>query len=252
MTDRDVGRSIMDKVLTLELKGDRVTTDNVRGGVVAFFSLLDEVVKEITGNKRSINWVVNVKGASVGFACSPEPTKRIKPEIINDIIYSVENGIDALEKAPDRPPYFNDKALEFAQDLANLPSRKGNGLVSVDIRIGKNIHSITRHSAANVDFILGYAGQAIGSVEGRLETITERGGFSITVFDALTDRAVKCSMEEEKIADALHYFGKRVSAWGLIRYGRDGHPKSIRVEERNVFKEEGFPTAKDVLGIIGK
>lgn len=241
----------MDKHLTLELKGNRVTTDKVKDGIVAFFSLLDEVVKDVTGSKRSVNWVVSVKSTSLGFVCTPEPSRKIKPEELDEILHSIPDGIDILEKTSSRPPHFNDKALEFAQDLGNLPSIKGNGLLSVDVRAGKNVHSITKHAVANVDDILGYAGQAIGSVEGRLETISERGGYTITVYDAITDKGVRCSMDEKQINNALGYFGSRVSVWGLIRYGRDGQPKTIRVDELRVFKGEGVPTAKDVLGIIG-
>lgn len=241
----------MDKYLTLELKGDRVTTDNVKDGIIAFFSLLDEVVKDVTGSKRSVNWVVSVKDTSVGFVCRPEPKRKVKPEEIDEIIRSVEEGLDILEKTSSRPRRFSDKALQDAQDLGNLPSRNGNGLVRVDVRVGKNVHSITKHAVANVDDILGYAGQALGSVEGRLETISERGGYTITVYDALTDKGVRCSMDEKKVSEALGYFGKRVSVWGLIRYGRDGLPKTIRVDELRLFEKEGVPTANDVLGIIG-
>jgi hypothetical protein len=92
-----------------------------------------------------------------------------------------------------------------------------------------------------------------GTLEGRLLVLSAQGGFSIHVVDPLTDRGVRCSLEEPLFEVAVRAFRKRVAVSGLIHYRQDGQPNLIEVEELFVFPERSaLPTAEEVHGILSK
>lgn len=236
--------------IKLYISGEKITSDKLRASMSAFYGILDEVGFEITNKRKPITWIVSVESGSMSLVNEPS-TNGLPPQTINEVVSSVSDGIDTLEKRGERPPYFNDRALEFASDLASIPSRK-NGLNKIEIIVGHKHHILTAHTSANVDELLAIYGRALGSVEGRLSTISERHGLKIHVYDRLTDRAIRCQVDDEMLEEITHAFGKRVYVYGLISYGKDKFPRSIKVEEIKVFPDKDkIPSAMEVCGILG-
>ena len=92
---------------------------------------------------------------------------------------------------------------------------------------------------------------ALGSIEGRLETISSHDGFRIVIYDALSRRAVKCVVPQEKFSEAHKAFNRRVSVSGKINYDRNGQPISVNAFEIRVFKEVSeLPTVESLRGIL--
>jgi len=142
--------------------------------------------------------------------------------------------------------------LEKAKDIATL-RENSRGLERVEIRANGTRQTISARSIVSVKEALGKEYTAIGSVEGKLQTVTSRQGFKIVVYDSLHDKRVDCHIVDEDLrAKALSAFGKRVAVHGIVKYRR-GRPISIRANKIRVFRpKEQLPKAADMRGIFRK
>jgi len=66
-----------------------------------------------------------------------------------------------------------------------------------------------------------------GTVEGRLETIQDKGTLLIYVRDPLFSSSVRCYFDEDLLPQVFECFRKRVEITGTIHYRRNGTPTSI-------------------------
>lgn len=90
-----------------------------------------------------------------------------------------------------------------------------------------------------------------GSIEGRLQTVTERGRLQFIVYERLWDRPVRCFIPDHLTEEAVAAFRTRVEVYGLIRYRKDGQPVSIDVDEIVGFPPDAeIPSFRDVHGIL--
>lgn len=239
----------MAHIIELHLDGEKISSDKLRRSISAFYGLIDEIALQVIGKKRPIKWIVSVEKGSAVFINKPE-LDGLAPPLLDNVCSSLDQGIESIEYSAERPKYFSDKALEYVQDLASIPEPQ-DGLNKINIIVDKKPHILTHHAVANIDTIMATYGKALGSVEGRLSTISERGGLKIVVYDRLTDKPVRCHIHEDMLEEVTKAFGKRVYIFGMISYGKDKFPKSISVEEIKVFPEkENIPSAQDVLGIL--
>lgn len=235
--------------IELILHGDKITADKLRKSISAFYNFVDEVAFQVIGKRKPIRWIVSVEGGSIVLANQPE-IDQLSPNVLDDYYNFLNTGIEDLNKTHERPQYFSDQALEYIQELASLPKRE-DGLNKVDIIINRKPHNLTHHIVANVDSILAIYGKSLGSIEGRLSTISERGELKIVVYEKLTDKAVRCHISEDMLEKVTVAFRKRVYVFGLIHYGKDKLPKSINVEEIKILPDkDSIPTASDVYGIL--
>lgn len=226
------------KTITLDLGGDRIASDKLRKSLEAFYGFVDEVASEVSNTRKPIRWIVSVKKGSIVLVNTPEYIEPLSPIITEKIFNSIDEGVTALEKKAERPAYFSDRALERLQDLASLVYARGNGLERIRIKVDNDKHILTQHVVANVESILGVYSRALGSIEGRLETISERGRRRMVVYDSLTDKAIQCDITEDLMPEAIKAFGKRVNVFGMISYDENGTTKRIRVEEIILLDEQ--------------
>jgi hypothetical protein len=112
-------------------------------------------------------------------------------------------------------------------------------------------HHITRKISAHVDALIGSDYKSLGTIEGRLRTVTEAGGVHFVVQDPVTHNSVRCNIGDDDVDRYLAAFRKRVAVYGEIRYRKDGEPVSIAVHDFRVLREgHELPKAKDVKGIL--
>ena len=239
------------RMVTLNIKGDRISAEKLRNSIGAFYGFIDEVASEVSGQRKPIRWIVRVRKGSIVLINEPEIIRELSPNVTETIFESIKRGVDSLGKEAVRPAYFSDRALEFLQDLASIPKERTNGLEAISITVETKSYKLTPNVIANVDSILGVYSKALGSVEGRLSTLSERGGLKIIVYDSLSDKPIRCDIMEELLFEATKAFGKRVYVYGLISYEKNGNPKSIRVQELKMFEKEKLPSAYEICGILG-
>ena len=239
--------------LTLELGAGRVPADVFGRSVEAFLSLIREVSSSVTGREDAIRWFVAVAQGSALVHAFPEP-HRAEPTAARTVIRAVQKGVGTLFKHSERPEHFTDKALNAARALAEISSGGDDG-DPVPVRLVTSEHStaFAKSTLTNVDSILGPHSEALGSIEGRIETISERRKPSFYIYDALTDRPVRCFFGKELFDDVVELFRTRQRAlvYGLVKYRSDGEPVSVRVEELRALRaQDRLPGFAAVRGIL--
>lgn len=236
--------------LTLDLKGD-LPIDKFEKAVLSFFDLIKEVTKEALHEKQRIRWTVTVRSGSALVNAIPHFDKDTATEAL-EILHAVPAGIRLLESgAEEMPTLFNREAVRAVKALGTLRGMKGKDVTGVVIRSGSEKSFVTSRSAATADSLIGGQRQTYGAIEGKMQTITERGGFRFVVYDSLHDRRVDCFIEEDLMDTALSNFRKRVRVSGLVQFDRFGDPVSIKATEIYVFRPNSdLPSVREMRGIF--
>ena len=239
------------RIVTLNIKGEKITAEKLKNSIGAFYGLIDEIASDVSGQRKPIKWIVRVKKGSIILMNEAEPVRELSPTVTDMIFESIRRGVDSLGREPVRPAHFSDRALEFLQDLASIPKERSNGLEAISITVETKSYELTPHVIANVDSILGVYSKALGSIEGRLSTLSERGGLKFIVYDSLSDKPIRCNITDDLLFEATKAFGKRIYVYGLISYDKNGIAKNISVQELRIFKErEKLPSAFEICGIL--
>jgi hypothetical protein len=113
--------------------------------------------------------------------------------------------------------------------------------------------TITNRVAATVDAIIGTSYESYGSVEGKLQVLSDHGGFKFSVYDALFGRRIDCYVGDEPglVTEAIARFRDRVRVSGTVQYNKEGLPISITAIEVHAFPpNHKLPSAADVRGIL--
>lgn len=231
--------------LTLEINGYGVTPERFLKGVRSFFAVVAEVAIGVSGKKSGVEWTVSVKEGSSLICLNPNP--QTPPPTLDKIASSLEKGFSQLEEASVRPAFFTDKAIRSARELAEI---SGDGTI-VRLWIRKNPLDVTKSVEANVAKLLSPEHADYGSIEGKLQTVTERGGFHFVVYQRLWDEPVRCNVPQRLSEQALQSFGQRVEVYGMIKYRKDGQPRSIEADDIIPFPpSDQIPNFRDVRGIL--
>lgn len=236
----------IDAPLTLELDGDDLTPELFLRGARSFFTLIQEVTDSIN---ESVRWRIQVKAGSNLIGVWP---RGLSPSAaVGRIIASVEAGLEAIEREPVEPAEFAERGLSSARDLARL-GLASDGEIRVRVWANKRPHHLTSQTVANVDTVLAGEFDEAGAIDGRIQTVSERGGAKFVVYDWLTDKAVRCVIPPEMLDRVMQAFGRRAEVYGQVFYDREGKARRIRVEDVAVFPEdETLPRADEVRGLMG-
>lgn len=236
--------------LTLHIDGRRITADRFRRVIDAFFDVVNEIAEAVTGETKTIDWIVSVAPGSINLGVAAEPRKdRVRA---TEVAYAIYSGFRELSARPGaRPDFFSDNVLEKTRELIKL--QDGKAITTIQVRRINSKVSLNQKMLVNVERILGGTLAEVGAIEGRLEMISARGGLHVGVWDALTDRQVRCDIPPNLTERVMAAFKKRVSVSGRIRYRPTGEPVSIDVENIEIFPDrDKLPTADDVYGILSK
>lgn len=242
-------KSDIESDLTLEVDGHAITPDKFLRSVRSFFAILDEVTREVGGKPNAVRWSVTVKHGSNLVQVSPQP--GYDPAIIGVVTEAVADGLSQIEERETRPAHFTEKALRSLRDLSSAVGRTDSDDTTVRVWVRRNPIDITAKAAANVSGLLGSDHKDYGSIEGLLQTLTERGRLQFIVYERLWDIQARCYIPDNLVEEALAAFGSRVEVYGQIRYRKDGRPVSIDVDEIREFPAmEDIPSFRDVHGIL--
>lgn len=236
--------------LTLDLSGPRITADHFASAVNAFLDLIEQVSKDMAGASNAVVWIISVSEGSALVNAVPEVVQGRTSVRPPHLVEAISRGMKLVELRAQRPRYFSDSALRIVRDLGKVPD--GQNVEHARIRAATSATEVSERTVGHVDRLLGADVTAYGTIEGQLQTLSERRGAHFAVYDALTDQAIRCSIHRDRLPEAWHAFGRRVAVSGTIKYRKNGTPVSIEVEE-SIFvfpDEDGLPTADDVYGIL--
>jgi hypothetical protein len=243
--------------MTLELDGADVTPERFQRAIRAFFGMVGEVTKSVCEGKPRVEWRVQVKKGSNLIGMSPVPGFR--PETVGLIASTVREGLASLDADGLSPPphfnspplHFNDAALRHVHELADIVIAKTPQDFSIRLWTKKQSLPVTDRLAASSTLLLTGQVEDYGSIDGRLQTLSERGALRFVIYETLSDRGVPCFIEPEQWDAAMSGFRKRVEVYGLIKYRLDGVPVSIKVDEIVHFPaREDVPDFNEVHGIL--
>lgn len=226
-----------------------VSPEMLKQAVGAFVDLIQEISGEV-GHGKKVQWDMSVERGSRLFIARPADVASAAPARL--VIKSVSSGLRSLERGTIiAPPHFNDRALIAAKRLAALHDGTERKFSYLRVRSSGKPCEISSRTTISVDRLISGQRQAYGTVEGKLQTMTERGGLQFVVYDALFDKGVNCFLEEGTAQSAVHAFGKRVAVSGLVQYDKEGRPVSIRVGDIRIFKDvTELPSIKSLRGIF--
>jgi hypothetical protein len=238
------------KSLTLKIDGPRITADRFLKAVTAFVGLINDVSDTVTGEHGAFQWLVALESGSAVVHFKPEPRKASLDYALASM-KAINSGLSLVEVRAERPRYWSDTALRKAKDLAEVLDTDDGSVDHLSVKLDRRRLNITRKLSAHVSDLIGSDYKSLGTIEGRLRTVTEAGGVHFVVQDPITHNSIRCYIEDEDVERYLSAFRKRVSVYGEIRYRKDGQPVSILVSEFRVLRESNeLPRAKDVKGIL--
>ena len=213
---------------------------------------LTAILRELDGavsrrGVESLRWGVGTfQAGSAVLAAVPIPTDGdvVEPRTV---IAACVGGLHQLEESARIPPYFTDKALQEAKALVGPLQRE---VRRIAVRGADQEAVVTQHLAANVDAILdrGYTG--LGSVEGRLESVSIHDRSVFGLWEPLDGRRVECRFPMAMLDEVREALGRRVSVRGMVRFGKGDQPVSVEVEHIRLFPaEEDLPTTEQLRGL---
>src|SRR5487761_1821994 len=229
------------RLLRLELETAALTLGHLMRVEQIVAALIREVGGAVVGGDAdSVRWYVeSVTSGSIRFELRPEPaTDAVSYSRMPDVVHAVAGGLALLERA------------------AELADQVGRGLPAIRVGNAAAPVELTAQLKANVTKVLGSRRfvESIGTVEGRLETVSVHERSYFNVYDDLTGERIECHFSSDLTPPEVgRWVGRRVAVTGTIRYRTTGEIVSVQADELYVFPEpESLPSATDVLGILAE
>lgn len=233
--------------LTIALTGE-VSLDDLDRAIGRFRGLVDALTSEIAA-AAGIRWIV--AGLEYGSAMATVRGIPSKPEDYREV-EAVVQAYGAVGRALERhePVPFSPRVARSAEQVREI--------------VGKRVQSV-RFETADADAVIvaavlpaerrqirGAGAPAVGAVEGRIQTVSNRGSLRFTLYDLVDDRAVSCYLREGEEDLLRNLWGRVVVVEGRIK--RDpvfGRPASIRdiasVQPRTEPQPGAFRRARGVI-----
>lgn len=232
--------------LTLEIDGTRVTPDKFVRAVTAFF----EMVRDLSSiSEAQADWRVQVKQGSNLVGVFPTPT--VPPVVVERVLSTIGTGVAGFEREAREQMAFNDRAMKSLRKLGQVAGTTDSDDIAVRLWIGKRPQPVTYRSVFHVTELLEATYQEYGSVTGKLQTLSERGGLKFVIYEPIWDRPVRCIIPDRLLDDAMAAFGRRVEVYGPVKYRRDGMPFSVFVNDIEVMPNPNeLPSFRDIRGIL--
>jgi hypothetical protein len=223
----------------------KLTPEKFIEAIRAFFDMVEGVAKNVTA--KPIRWVVEVEKGSA----------RVRGRVENPSVESghavdtICRGVRSLRSGARTIPYgFTKREVLACKSLAAL---NGDGIRSISIKNGSEPEDVPQTIVETAESILsGEAFTAFGSIEGKIDSISDKQNFICSITDPVFHHDITCYFQKSEVAEeAYRGFRKRVMAGGLIRYAKEGHPTSIVVDTIRIFPAESeLPTIEEVQALF--
>jgi hypothetical protein len=213
--------------IQLRVDRDEMSLDDLQTAVAAFAGLLEELdtATSSTGRRGLDFRVATVSYHSPLLVEAMAEPREDAPDNGPAVVTLAIRGTQAVQLGAGRPEGFSDEALDHLRRLAGF----SNGRAAVEIAAPtlRLVASVTSALAAQVDRVLSQ-GEAIGAIEGHLDTVSVHLRPFFTLYDALTGRGVKCYFADDRRAEVIASLGKRMLVHGRLRRDPGGAPREMR------------------------
>lgn len=237
--------------LRFEIKGEAGSI-TVRGFLVEIenaFRMLAEYDSAISSEPTgSLDWVItNVSIGSLWIEA--ESRSRLEDRNVGpEVAKAYMAGWAQIEREGTTPPYLTEAGMLNARRIVKLIGREGIAGFAVS-DLSERVE-ISAQASANIDQLIPVRYRSIGSIEGRLETISVHGRPKFVVYLSRTGKAVTCRIEGELLlATAKDALGRRVGASGTVLSNAKGEPLRVAVERIHTLRSaEELPTTASLAG----
>jgi hypothetical protein len=235
--------------LTLEI-GDDLSPDRFLAAVRAFFGYVKEISEDRANAESDIGWKVHVKEGSALIAISPAASAPVS--VVEAVYEKAASGIEHVRRGDIEGSALPESALRYLRTLSELSEPDKRKPVEMRIWIKRKPVSMGADigRAITEDWRSDYSD--FGTIEGRLDTIQDRGSLIIFVRDPLFPTSIRCHFDEKLLPQVFDSFRKRVEISGTIHYRKNGIPIRIDAVTIEALPDDSeLPSADDVRGIFG-
>ena len=235
--------------VTLELDDKAISMTEFGKAVQNFLGLIRDISEVAAPAKDPSAWDVEVYEGSAGLGVRPVAGVYSFDEVYR-ISSSVVEGLKQIASGV-KPPMFSDKAVERSRILSTLVNRNKQPL-TVRVWSGReNVVPLSKEVARKAENLLAPAYQDEGSVEGVLERADGHDRREFVIFDSVTDRGIKCYVDDSLLHDAGRFWFKRVEVLGTVRYRKDGQPVSVHAKNIIPFPEaDEIPSLEEMRELL--
>ena len=207
--------------VTLALNGDVPLAAFARA--MQHLSALIEALTAELDVTGAMTWVVDeLQAGSAVATFRGEPTLGHDVEAVTRVVHAYTAVGHALA-AHERPPY-SPRVIRAAEAIVALVADRVASVRFETAEADATISGVLIRAEPSATPVHAY-----GAVEGRIQTLTSRGGLRFTLYDAVYDHAVRCFLEEDKDDLARDAWRRAAIVEGLV--SRDpvfGYPVTIR------------------------
>lgn len=224
--------------LNFEIQGSHgdITVTAFEKAVATAVLLLREFDAAVSGiQKESLSWYVdrlNSNGnLNIRFRSRVKVIRGIKEaqDVSGRVLSSLLSGLDDLENKCSIPQYLSEYGMQTAARLTSLIGK--NGTTGFQFAYENRSVAVTSRTSENIGKLLLTKRTAIGSVEGKLETINLHGTPRVQIYHAITKRAVTCRFDPALFMPQIKEFlGKRVIAFGTLEKNINGDTLRVRLD----------------------
>lgn len=239
------------ETITLVLTGDVSLAEFARA-ISGLRTLLNNLSKEVGGG-ADIQWNVDdlERGSTIASFRGAAKKPSQQPEVARVVRAYGEVGV-ALEKRLQMP--YSLAVARSADNIVGILNGRVESIRFETEEIDATILSPDFASDRSANSPLPAYTTSYGAVEGRVQTLTNRGGLRFTLYDLLNDRAVSCYLKEgyeDLMRDA---WGKLVTVEGIVnRDAFRGTPQTVRqitrVEPIAEAEPESYREARGIVPI---
>ena len=224
-----------DATITFEL-GGRVDIKQMSEGIAAFNHLIDA----LTGGEEIKWFVVDLQSGSAIATLRPECEN---PAVSERVVQDYKNVGKALQNKEEIPG--NSRVKNAAESIRKLVD-------SVEYlrleAVGENFYIYETGGSSPKQLTT----TAVGSVTGRVQTLSEQGSLRFNLYDTIHDKSVSCYLtqgQEELMREA---WGRRATVIGRVTREMDtGRPITVRgITDVKILEEVTAGSYREARGAV--
>jgi len=199
--------------------------------------------------KGSLDWVVTDIAVGSLVVAIESKSRAIEENFGPAVVHSFISGWEQIEKMGTTPPYLSEQGMNRAKKITRLIGRQG--LTGFVVHGDAKEVQITAKASAHMEQLLKVRLRSIGSVEGRLETISIHKGARFIIYHSRTHKAVTCKVPAEQLKSMIttEMLGRRVGAFGMVYSNEKGEPLRVDAERIRVLRaKEDLPSIASLGG----
>jgi hypothetical protein len=166
-------------------------------------------------------------------------------ELAAEVSKVFANAVDALETGQSLDPRIDFRTLDALNGFSAIAKKRKAWLAIANTQL-------TSRFAANLNALLQADSSSLGSISGRLETVSIHNGNRFTLYPPVEGEEVDCVFQENELENILRAVRRNVTVYGMLHYSkRKSFPVRVDVESYEVMPElDSLPTLLNMRGVL--